>query len=203
MEFGATFLKGLMIGVAVAAPVGPIGMLCIQRTLAGGAAIGFASGLGAALADALYAAVAAFGIGAVMQLLAAHATAIRLVGGVLLIVLALRMLKRGDAPEPAVLPGTASFATALGSVAMLTLANPATILSFIAIFAGVGDVAARHPAALVFGVFLGSAAWWLFLAGATGVMRRRVTPGIRRAIDVLSALCLGGFGLAALVGALR
>jgi threonine/homoserine/homoserine lactone efflux protein len=86
---------------------------------------------------------------------------------------------------------------------MLTLANPATILSFIAIFAGVGDVAARHPAALVSGVFIGSATWWLFLATVTGVMRRRVTPAIRRAIDVVSALCLGGFGLAALVSALH
>lgn len=203
MELGATFLKGLLIGLAVAAPVGPIGMLCIQRTLAGGAAIGFASGLGAAAADALYAMVAAFGIGAVMRMLDAHATAIRLVGGVLLLILALRTVRPGDSPSAASLPGAAGLAAAFGSVAMLTLANPATILSFIAIFAGVGDVAARHPAALVGGVFLGSAAWWLFLAAVTGLVRRRVTPAIRRAIDVVSALCLAGFGITALIAAAR
>lgn len=204
MEFAATLLKGALIGLAVAAPVGPIGMLCIQRSLAGGTLVGFASGLGAAFADALYGAVAALGIGAVMRALEAHATAIRLIGGILLLLLALQTYRRsGDAPAAAAAPGAAGIATAFASVAMLTLANPATILSFVAIFAGVGDIAARHPLALVTGVFLGSAAWWLLLATVTGLLRTRVTPAIRRMIDLGSALCLAGFGVVALASALR
>lgn len=204
MELVATLLKGVLIGLAVAAPVGPIGMLCIQRALAGGMLVGFASGLGAAAADAFYGAVAALGIGTVMRTLETHANAIRIVGGLLLLMLALQTFRRsGAAPSAAVAPGAAGIATAFASVAVLTLANPATILSFLAIFASVGDVAARHPQALVAGVFLGSAAWWLFLATVTGLLRTRVTPTIRRMIDVAAAICLAGFGIAALVSALR
>ena len=204
MELVAPLLKGALIGLAVAAPVGPIGMLCIQRALAGGMLVGFASGLGAAAADAFYGAVAALGIGAVMRTLEAHANAIRIVGGLLLLLLALQTFRRsGEAPSAAAAPGAGGIATAFASVAILTLANPATILSFLAIFASVGDVAARHPLALVAGVFLGSAAWWLFLASVTASLRTRVTPGIRRMIDVASAICLAGFGILALVSALR
>lgn len=204
MDAVATLLKGVLIGLAVAAPVGPIGMLCIQRTLAGGARLGFASGLGAAAADALYAAVAALGIGAVMRILETEARAIRVGGGIVLLILALQTLRRaGDAPAARAAHGAAGLATAFASVAVLTLANPATILSFVAIFAGIGDVAARHPLALVAGVFLGSAGWWLFLATVTGMLRTRVTPRIRRLIDVASAACLAGFGLFALAAALR
>ena len=200
----ATLLKGLVIGLAVAAPVGPIGMLCIQRTLAGGTRLGFASGLGAAVADAGYAAIAALGIGTVMRILEAQARAIRIGGGILLLLIALQTLRRAsDAPAARAALGPAGLATAFTSVAVLTLANPATILSFVAIFAGVGDVAARHPLALVAGVFIGSTAWWLFLATATGLLRARVTPRIRRLIDIVSAACLAGFGLVALVAALR
>lgn len=199
----ATLLRGAAIGVAVAAPVGPVGLLCIRRALSGGAAIGFASGLGAATADAAYAAMAALGTGAAMRFLDEHATAIGVAGGALLVALAASGLRRSPAEQAAPAADARGLASAFGSVLVLTLANPATILSFVAIFAGIGAAAATAPMSLAIGVFAGSAAWWLFLALATAMLGRGIGARGRRAIDVAAALFLAGFGAWTIVSALR
>lgn len=199
----SAFLRGSAIGLAVAAPVGPVGLLCIRRSLSGGAAIGFASGLGAATADAAYAVLAALGTGAAIRFLDAHATGIRLVGGLLLLALAASGLRRRQAGDAAPAADAAGLASAFASVLALTLANPATILSFLAIFAGVGPAAAASPLLLVAGVFAGSAAWWLFLALATAALGRGMGARGRRAVDIASAACLAAFGAWAIVSALR
>ena len=166
METLAFFLKGFVIGLSVAAPVGPIGLLCIQRTLNGGMRFGFVSGLGAATADAAYGAVAGFGLSAVSTFLVDQAGWARLIGGVFLLYLAARIVLVTPAHDKSGRDG-GSMASAFTSVFALTLTNPTTILSFAAIFAGLGLVETggdyRLAAILVFGVFLGSAAWWLCL----------------------------------------
>lgn len=199
----AAFLRGTAVGLAVAAPVGPVGLLCIRRALAGGAAIGFASGLGAAVADAAYATLAAFGTGAAIRFLDAYAGVIGVAGGALLLALAASGLRRRTADEAASATDARVLSAAFASVLALTIANPATILSFLAIFAGLGAAAAAAPMSLVFGVFAGSAAWWLVLACATAALGQGIGARGRRAIDIASAFCLAAFGAWAILSALQ
>lgn len=176
-DFGF-LLRGLAIGLAIAAPVGPIALLCMQRTLAHGRAAGLSSGLGAATADAVYGAVAAFSLTLVSRALLADRAWIQLVGGALLLLLGLRMLRS----LPRAVQDSAQERPALGwnyaSTALLTLSNPATILSFIAVFAALGLASAAKtpfaPALLVLGVFLGSATWWLVLTSVVARLRHRL-----------------------------
>jgi threonine/homoserine/homoserine lactone efflux protein len=245
-----TWLRGLALGFSIAAPVGPIGVLCIRRTLADGRLVGFVSGLGAATADMLYGAVAAFGLTAVAAVLTGQRVWLGLIGGVFLLYLGLRTITRTapptsppaaemgsgaahdvsgregspsssvvarpaspaahhDKPSPAVemahergwrLGG--AYASTLG----LTLTNPATILSFAAVFAGLGLASGtRGPATaavLVAGVFCGSALWWLILSSGVSLLRRRVGPRALRGINVVSGVVLSAFGIAALLSTL-
>jgi threonine/homoserine/homoserine lactone efflux protein len=194
-------LKGLVVGFAIAAPVGPIGLLCIRRSLAEGPATGLVVGLGAATADAAYGAVAAFGLTAVSSFLVGHRFALGLLGGIFLCYLGIRTFLAVPAATPAPLkPG--SLASAYASTVLLTITNPATILSFVAIFAGIGLSAAANFAAaaqLVAGVFLGSALWWLFLSQGIGLFRARVTPQWMTRINQFSGLILLAFGFWSLV----
>jgi len=205
MDMLGFFLRGLAIGFAIAAPVGPIGVLCIQRTLTLGRTAGLVTGLGAAAADGVYGAVAGLGLTAVSALLVAQRGWIAPAGGVFLCVLGIRtFLASTGAGAPA--PSRAGHLSgAFGSTFLLTLANPATILSFVAVFAGLGiaDTGGRYlPAtALITGVFIGSAAWWLVLTGGVGLMRARLAGGGARWINRAAGLVLLGFGSAALLGA--
>lgn len=169
-------LKGLAIGFAIAAPVGPIGVLCIRRTFADGRAAGFVTGLGAATADALYGAVAGFGLAAVSGFLLGYLSELRLFGGLFLCALGLKTFLAKPRSNGARMEG-AGLAQAYLTTVLLTLANPATILSFIAVFAGAGLGQHRNgfgeALALVSGVFLGSAAWWLMLSAFIDRYRRR------------------------------
>jgi threonine/homoserine/homoserine lactone efflux protein len=169
------FVKGFVIGFAIAAPVGPIGLLTIQRTLADGWRSGLATGLGAATADAAYGAVAAFGLTAISAFLLDHRLALQGAGGVFLCLLGARIFLR----EPVPASGTGDerrAGRAYASSVFLTLTNPATLLSFTAVFAGAGLArtggAWGAAAVMVGGVFLGSAAWWLVLVGVTDAWRR-------------------------------
>jgi threonine/homoserine/homoserine lactone efflux protein len=172
------FLKGFVIGFAIAAPVGPIGLLTIQRTLADGWRSGLATGIGAATADAAYGAVAAFGLTAIAAFLLDHRVALQAGGGAFLCVLGARTFLREPAPVPAAGEPRRARRAYLSSV-FLTLTNPATILSFIAVFAGAGLARAAGAwagaALMVAGVFLGSAAWWLVLVGFTDAWRQGST----------------------------
>lgn len=193
MDFG-TFWRGFIIGLAIAAPVGAIGLLCIRRTLAYGRLVGFVTGLGAATADAVYGAVAALGLTSVAVFLANAQTPLRLLGGAFLIYLGWRTFtSRPSGAAEADRPGT--LAGMFASTFALTLANPSTIISFAAIFAGLGLTGSTGltPAlAMVAGVFLGSATWWLVLSGGVGLLRGVMTPDrllwVNRASGVLIAM---------------
>ncbi|QEX23096.1 lysine transporter LysE [Hypericibacter adhaerens] len=200
-------LKGLAIGLAIAAPVGPIGLLCIRRSLAQGRLAGFVTGLGAATADGVYGAIGAFGITAISALLIDQQRWLALAGGLFLIWLGIAGLRRAPAVEAAAPPRQArDLAGYFLSTFALTLTNPATILSFAAVFAGLGlGGAGSVDAALVTiaGVFAGSALWWLCLSAAVGWLRERLGPGLLVWINRLSGLVLIGFGLVAVWTALR
>jgi threonine/homoserine/homoserine lactone efflux protein len=190
-------LKGLILGFSIAAPVGPIGLLCIQRTLQRGRLTGFVSGLGAATADACYGLVAALGLSTVISFLLGLQLWLQLGGGLFLLGLGLKTLLATPRPATAAAsPERASLASAFASVLVLTLANPATILSFFAVFAGLGINAQSGSAlSLVAGVFLGSAAWWLILSFLAGLLRLHLNDGGRRGLNVIAGLCLLGLAL--------
>ena len=200
--------KGVLLGLSIAAPVGPIGVLTIRRTIGDGFRMGFATGLGAATADATYGLIAAFGLTAIMTMLTDHADLIRLIGGIMLLVIGTRAFwhARNSGLGPAAETGRAL--TPLGSYAQtvgLTLTNPMTILSFIGMFAGIGISSGggelANAIALVAGVGLGSALWWLSLSYITSRLRHRLSKGAVRAINLGSSLIIIGFGVTALVAA--
>lgn len=203
--------QGMLLGFSIAAPVGPLGVLCIRRTLVSGPWIGLMTGLGAATADAFYGCIAGLGLTLVTPLLTQHQVWIRAVGGVFLCGLGLRLLIRLREPPAQSRSGAvaeetpaqgrfwADWIRAYGSALALTLTNPATILSFTALFAGLGlgSAAADRCTALclILGVFLGSGLWWMLLAGGTGVLRTRLTPHRLRWIDGISGIVITGFGV--------
>ncbi len=154
------FGRGLLLGLLIAAPVGPIGVLCIRRTLASGALVGTLSGLGAATADALYGAVAAFGLTAVSRALVAGQTWMALVGGAFLLWLGVQTLLGAGKPREEARPALQGegLASAFASTLALTLTNPMTILSFGAVFAGMG-LATRGGDALSAAWLVGGASW--------------------------------------------
>jgi threonine/homoserine/homoserine lactone efflux protein len=203
---GGFFVKGLVIGFSIAAPVGPIGVLCIRRTLADGRATGLACGLGAACADALYGCIAAFGLSMISAVLVSQQLWLGLIGGAFLVYLGIRTFVSRPAEQAATTQGGAGLLAACASTFVLTLTNPATILSFAAIFAGLGIASAgTHTAAVVMvaGVFLGSALWWLLLSGGVSVLRNRFDQGAMAWVNRLSGVIIGGFGFFALITALR
>jgi len=188
-------MKGLVFGFILAATVGPMWVLCFRRTMASGAPAGLASGMGIAVADGFYGAVAAFGLTAISGFLLAHSFWLGLVGAVFLVYLGIRtLLAKPDirVHEERTLNLPAAFLSTLG----LTLTNPPTILAFAAIFAGLGLVSTTDYEAaawIVLGVFLGSAAWWVILALAAGKLRGRVGPGLARGINIVSGVSILGF----------
>jgi threonine/homoserine/homoserine lactone efflux protein len=211
MEGFTLFLKGLAVGFVIAAPAGPIGVLCVRRTLVFGRLAGLASGFGATLADTFYGAVAAFGVTLVSGWLLSHAVAFRLAGGAFLAVLGARMLlsHRRPPPLPDERPGRSldlphAFATAF----IVTLTNPMTIVAFLGIFAalGVGELTGdrRLALTLVAGVFVGAATWWLLLAGGANLLRDRLNRGGLSWVNRVSGTIMLVFGAYALIsGALR
>ena len=194
-------LKGVAIGFSIAAPVGPIGVLCIRRTLAEGWLPGLICGLGAATADAVYSAVAGLGLTSLAALLVGQQLVFRLVGGVFLLYLGIRILLSRP-PETLASERPRNLPGAFASTFVLTLANPVTILSFAAIFAGLGvaDESRSYlsAGATVLGVFAGSALWWLILSTVVGLSRTRFTPSGLRWPNRIGGLVIIGFGIAAL-----
>jgi len=223
------FGKGLLLGLAIAAPVGPIGILCIRRTLAQGRLVGFISGCGAATADAFYGTIAAFGLSALSNFLVAYTTPLQLLGGLFLCYLGLKtffsdpLSQSFDLTAPASsetpvlhrsssvtsasprLRSFSAYTTTLG----LTLTNPATILSFLSIFASFGITQGDYlqSVTLVFGVFSGSLLWWLVLVSGVAYLRSRLTPQRLARFNGLSSRVFGliilSFGMAALFSSAR
>jgi threonine/homoserine/homoserine lactone efflux protein len=189
------FLKGLAFGFLLAATVGPMWLLCFRRTVAHGALAGFVSGMGIAVADGLYGAVAAFGLSAISGFLLQHRFWIGMAGSAFLLYLGIKILVASRVPVREKPQEITSLGQAFVSTFGLTLANPPTILAFAAIFAGLGLVSEDYASAalVVLGVFLGSAAWWVILAAGAGWLRDRVGPSLFRAVNVVSGLSILAF----------
>jgi len=196
------FLRGLIIGFSIAAPVGPIGVLCIRRTLAIGRTSGLISGLGAATADAIYGSIAGFGLTFISTILIRQQLWLHLIGGLFLCFLGLKIFFASPAKQEVSTKGN-DLLGAYTSTFFLTLTNPMTILSFAGIFAGlgVGSTGGNYISAviLVLGVFLGSALWWLILSGVVSMISTKVEPRRLRWVNRISGTIITIFGLFALL----
>lgn len=198
--FILAFLKGVLAGLLIAAPVGPVGVLCVHRTLSWGRLHGLLSGLGAAVADALFAVVAAYGLSFVSEFLLTHQKWLRLGGGILLLALGIKHLL-SKPPAPDVKEPRRSLLGDMASAFVLTITNPITIISFLGVFAALGVTAEtmrEDPNALVAGVFAGSALWWLMLSGGVGFARRAVETLYLKRVHYVSGGLLIVFGVGVL-----
>ncbi|MCV6612054.1 MAG: LysE family translocator [Amphritea sp.] len=197
--------KASVIGLSIAAPVGPIGLLCMQRTLNGGAQKGLATGLGAAFADAVYGAIGAFGLAALTHFLTALAVPLAVAGGVFLILMGVQLLRH--APGQSVAAGGHSGGTfrAFASALILTLANPMTIVSFVAVFSalsGALQLTQQTALTMISGVFLGSALWWVFLVTTVALIRHRISAHLMVRINQAAGgllLCFGAWQIQQLI----
>lgn len=192
------FFKAMLIGLSIAAPVGPIGLLCIQRTLKHGMRTGFVSGMGAACADAVYGAIGAFGMVAVTDYFVSLSTPLAIAGalflawmGVKLILSKAQFMDQGET-------GKQSFVKTFLSIFLLTITNPMTIVSFIAVFASIAGPVAVHPSAAAFmvaGVFTGSALWWLILSSGVALIRKKISATVMTLINRVGGCLLLGFAI--------
>ena len=201
MDASAFLLQGILLGLAIAAPIGPMGMLCIRRTLVHGMLHGFLTGAGTATADALYGGVAAFGVTAVTAFLLDQRLYLHLLGGLFLLYLGYSTFKAVPASAAARTNGTGlagAYLSALG----LTLTNPMTIMSFAAVFAGLGVGSTggdyKSAGAMVLGVFTGSLLWWLTLSGVVCALRTQCDQRRLTWVNRLSGLIIAGFGVISL-----
>jgi len=196
------FIKGFIIGFSIAAPVGPIGILCIQRTLSEGNIQGLVTGLGAATADAIYGFIAAFGLTYISNFLVEQSLWFRLIGGLFLCYLGIKaFLSRPQ--DPVLSLGNRTIFSAYGTTFLLTLTNPMTILFFAGVFAGLGliseSIAYTSAGLMVVGVFIGSGSWWLILSGATSILRNKINDHVLAWINKISGLVILLFGVAAIL----
>jgi threonine/homoserine/homoserine lactone efflux protein len=193
----ALALRGFVLGFTIAAAVGPISLLVIRRTLAEGQRYGLVSGLGVATADATYGAIAAFGMAAVTDILVNSRQVLAVAGGAFLLYLAWRTIRATPTEAASASSRRGGYAGAYLSILGLTLANPMTILSFGALFAGLGvrSGASGDAIVIVLGVLLGSATWWVVLTTFVGAFRTRVTPSWIHRINVVSGLIIGAFAV--------
>lgn len=191
-------IKGTIIGFSIAAPIGPISILCMRLTLMNGLAVGFAAGLGAATADACYGIIAGFGLTSISAFLLSQKTVISLIGGIFLAYLGIKAFIVPPATETADCKPTGTL-NAYASTFALTFTNPMTILAFMAVFAGLGIVSANNSyaeaLALVMGIFLGSALWGLVLTGTVSLLRGKVNPTSMRWINILSGVIILAFAI--------
>ena len=200
-------LRGIIIGFAIAAPVGPIGVLCIQRTLNRGAIFGFVSGLGAATADACYGIIAAFSVAAVFNFLSAQKVWFSLAGGLYLGYLGIKAFRTIPDDQIETSKNSLGRLSAYLSIFFLTLTNPMTIFAFAAVFAGFGfgdtDGNYRNAVILVIGVFTGSALWWLTLSGITGLIRRKFNTTHLAWVNRVSGVVILGFAVYIIMGLIK
>jgi len=204
METVLFFFKGVISGFVIAAPVGPVGVMCVRHTLVRGLIAGYVTGLGAALADTLYGVIAAFGVTFIADFLLDNEFWFRLIGGVLLCVLSVRTFVKS--PLDAETNGSESLVGDFFTAFVVTGTNPITLGAFAVVFTAVGVVAAGEALewarALVAGVFVGSALWWALLTGIAGTYRSSVTHGGLRWISKISAAVILISGAIVLIGAL-
>lgn len=196
-------IKSFVIGLSIAAVVGPISVLCIQRTLTRGYVYGLISGLGIATADGTYGSVAAFGLTAISTFLVHEEMWIRAIGGAFLLYLGIRTILSRPAEKAATAAKARNLPGAYASILLLTLTNPLTILSFAAIFAGIGVSDGKggyiEATLVVLGVFLGSATWWLILTSSVSLLRKKITSRWLVWLNRISGTILVVFGVVALI----
>ena len=198
-------LRGFIVGLTIAAAVGPITLLVIRRTIAHGGLYGFASGLGVAAADATYAGVAAFGLTAITSVLVSGHVLLGIVGGSIIVIMGLRtMASRPSGPAAdAERPGLGG---AFVSIYALTMTNPLTIILYGGVFAGIGLVAGSSfidAGAVTLAAWLGSTAWWVILCSVLGWARGRVSTTALLWVNRISGAALVAFGIVAVVAAIR
>ena len=195
-------IGGLMVGLMIAMPVGPVNILCIHRTIEAGWKSGVISGLGAAVADMLYGAVAGFSITLVVQFLVREQFWIRFFGGILLVVIGIwYIFKRPEALDARTEERASAYAD-WRSTFLLTLTNPTTVLSFIALLAALGMGNSRHwwlTVFLVAGIFCGSMLWWLVLSSIVNFFRGRFNDRVLLSMNRFAGLLICGFGILAIV----
>jgi threonine/homoserine/homoserine lactone efflux protein len=208
MYFLFLISSGIIIGLVVAVPIGPVNLICIRRTLAYGSANGFFSGLGAALGDGVFAIVTAFGLTAISQWIEGYSTALRVVGGLMLLgfglhifnadVSLLRDADRGEDRDD----GSSSLVRAAASTFALTITNPATLFGFTALFAGLGSLAGGatflDAAITVAGVIAGSTMWWFVLTTFVGIFHKRIDTGVMRNLNHVFGIAVTGLGVVVL-----
>jgi threonine/homoserine/homoserine lactone efflux protein len=209
MDYLILIASGVAIGLIVAAPIGPVNLICIRRTLAFGPLNGFISGLGAAMGDGVFAIVTAFGLTAIAQMIEGFSVALQLAGGTMLLIFGWRTYMTEPTPrereKSRVSEGDAtSLARAMISTFALTVTNPATLFGFAALFAGLGGLAGGtanyvDAAVVVGGVFAGSALWWFTVTTIVGFFHARIDSKVMRAINHLSGLAISAFGIAVLI----
>jgi threonine/homoserine/homoserine lactone efflux protein len=196
VDFALAF-RGFVLGFTIAAAVGPISLLVMRRTLAEGRAVGLASGLGVATADGTYGAIAAFGLGAITRVLVDARPILGLVGGVFLLWLAWTTARATPHDPASTTARRGGLAGAYLSILGLTLTNPMTILSFGALFAGLGVTGGDTAGAalITIGVLLGSGTWWVVLTTIVSALRTRITATWIRRINVASGIVIGAFAV--------
>lgn len=209
MNYVILIMSGVLMGLVAAVPIGPVNLICIRRTFAYGSLNGFVSGLGAALGDGVFAAITGLGLTWIAQLIEGYATVIELIGGGMLVWIGFKTFT-----HPPLLPscpedngsekGATSLARAMASTFALTITNPATLLFFTSMFAGLGGLAGgagsfNDATFVVAGVVGGSAGWWLALTTLIGLFHTRIDERAMRIINRSSGLLLMTFGLAVLI----
>jgi threonine/homoserine/homoserine lactone efflux protein len=197
--FVGFFIQGLLLGLSIAAPVGPIGVLCIRRSLQKGFKSGLASGLGAASADAVYGTIAAAGLTLAADFLAKQATWLGLLGGIFLVYLGVQTLRAAPLEAENEAVENKSLVSDFLSTFLLTLSNPITIFSFLTLFGGISVTSEvgfwLGATVLVMGVFIGSALWWLLLSWAVSASRKQFGPKEMRIINYSAAVVILGFAV--------
>lgn len=209
MDYFFLIMSGVVIGLAVAVPIGPVNLICIRRTLAFGPANGFFSGLGAAMGDTVFAIVTGFGLTVIAQLIRGYSSYLELIGGGLLTYFGihtyLSKVETRIADKIAVREnGASTLFRAVASTFALTITNPTTVLAFAALFAGLGGLAGGHPnlisaAFVVIGVAAGSTLWWLVLTTIVGLFHASINDHVMSLINKGSGIAVAGFGLAVLI----
>jgi len=194
-------LRGLAAGFIIAAPVGPVNVFCIQRTLEKGWKPGIVAGTGAALADSLYGGIAGFSISIIIQFLRQEEFWFRLIGGLLLVVIGVVYYFRRPPSLTAGQKGGSAHSD-FAAAFLLTVANPTTVLSFLTVLATLG-LGSRRPlwetSLLITGIFCGSMTWWLILASGASLLRGKITDHTMGWMNRVAALAIGGFGLVNIV----